>query len=297
MTGHRLGKWQRIGTALAAAAVFGASAASARVNVKLNLTPTSKAPAAKGKAQLSLRTAAKGKFAITARRLPGGKTFSLMVGGVKVASLQSTPGGTAKAKFNTTPRHADLPLGFDPRGDQVVVREDDTGDDDLVGDVPDDSDPSAGACCVPDHEGETECEDLTADACTQAGGTPQAVASCLPDPCSSSSTPPESDGVLCCIPGSAQGAFVEEDPEVECEDVSQADCAAAGGTVILAGSCDANPCGATTPAQEIVCCVPNGAESECETVSAEVCSALGGTPNAATSCSGDPCGGGGGSGN
>jgi len=45
--------------------------------------------------------------------------------------------------------------------------------------------------------------------------------------------------VVCCIAHSAAGAFVDDDPEVECEDdVSSAECAAQGGMVVHATSCD-----------------------------------------------------------
>ena len=43
--------------------------------------------------------------------------------------------------------------------------------------------PDAAACCRADHEGETECEVVSAAACTASGGTPAGVASCHPDPC------------------------------------------------------------------------------------------------------------------
>ena len=47
--------------------------------------------------------------------------------------------------------------------------------------------------------------------------------------------------VTCCVPG---------DRGPECEDRTQAECDAQGGTVVTAGSCLPDPCGATNPPRE-----------------------------------------------
>jgi hypothetical protein len=288
--------WKSGRVAVAALAALAATlgTAGASVRVSKDLTPTTAALNARGKAKLSLKTAAKGKFSVVARHLAPGRSFDVIVGGVKVGSMHTNRGGAGKVKFSTSPRSAETVLGFDPRGDEVVVRDED-GDDDLVGDIPDDSDAAGFACCLPDgDEGEVECEDLAADACSAKGGTPNTATSCLPNPCAGA---PEPGGeILCCIPGSAGGAFVDEDPEVECEDVTAAECADAHGTVVSGTSCESSQCAPTPPSAETVCCVPEGTEIECEVRTPENCAAHQGTPSTATSCDGNPCGGSGGGG-
>ncbi len=182
---------------------------------------------------------------------------------------------------------------------------DDQGDDVLDGEMPDDNPDSAIGCCVGDDDGETECEDLTAAECTSEGGTRSNATSCLPNPCVT--TPPPS--TVCCFAHSATGAFVDDDPEVECEDdISAAECAAQGGTMVNATSCDPNPCQPSPPPNLVICCVPQGDQgeqegqpqtepAECEHISADECTAAGGTVSSgATSREPDPCGGGGGGG-
>jgi hypothetical protein len=266
----------------------GSALASSDAKVNTPLTPTASAPGARGKAQLKLKTGKAGKFVVSAGRLAPNHSFDVVVGGVKVGSLQTNGGGGGRARFSTAPHGSDAVLGFDPRGMSVSVRDASDGEDDLVADVPDDN-PGDGACCLTSGDGETECEDISADACTAAGGTVAASASCLPDPCGS--TPPGS-GTVCCT-----NQTHDDESESECEDeISDADCAAAGGMVVQATSCDPNPCQATPPPSVVACCSAQSsgdggdAESpECEVKSADACTAEGGTATTATSCSPDPC--------
>lgn len=283
----------------AAVLVLTVTAAAAAVVVKQRLRGTSKAPRATGQATLMLTKLSKGTFLVIGRHLPRRHTFDVIVRGVKVGTLTTNGGGSGKAKFRTGGGRGNQLLGFDPRGAEVVVRDDTNGDDDLVGDMPDEgSAAGAFACCLPDDDGETECEELTPTACTNAGGTSSKATSCLPDPCAT--TPPP--GTVCCIPGSAQGAFEDEDPEVECEDdISAAACTSAGGSFVMASSCEPNPCAPTPPPMQVVCCVPEdaGAEgdqgqnmgngTECEILTPEVCAAEQGTATTATSCEPNPC--------
>src|SRR5207249_3585070 len=150
---------------------------------------------ASGLAKLALKTDAKGRFSIKARRLAGGKSFDVVVNAVKVGTLQTSAGGRGVARFSTSPRGRITLLGFDPRGAHIAIR-DETGDDDLEGDMDDDHPDSAMGCCVGEHdaEGEVECENLTAGECHDAGGTPTTAPSCLPDPCGS---PPPANAVCC----------------------------------------------------------------------------------------------------
>ena len=274
---------------VAAVAIAGPVDALAKTKIKQTLTPTVHAPGASGAARLLLRTPTTGKFTIKARRLPGGKTFDVVVNKVKVGTLTTSPGGSGTLKFSNPPVGRASTLGFDPRGAQIAVRDDETGDDDLDTDMPDDNPDSAIGCCIG-----AECEDETATECSEHGGTPTASAGCLPDPCNGNPPPAT---VVCCRTTSAGGAFVDDDPETECDDdVSSAECAAHGGMVVQASSCDPNPCQPTPPPDLVICCVPDGDHAECEHITSGECTAEGGTVNGAASCDSDPCGGGAGGG-
>jgi hypothetical protein len=270
----------------AALVAVGAGDVLAKTKITQPLAATAHAPGASGVARLLLRTPTTGKFTIKARHLPGGKTFDVVVNKVKVGTLTTSPGGNGTAKFSAPAAGHAATLGFDPQGAQIAVREEDTGDDDLDTDMPDDDGDSAIGCCVG-----TECEDETTAECMASGGTPTPTGGCLPDPCNGNPPPAT---VVCCRTTSAGGAFVDDDPEDACEEgVSSADCAAQGGMVVQATSCEPNPCQPTPPPNLVICCVPDGSESECEHITAGECTTAGGTVNAATSCDPDPCGGGG----
>jgi uncharacterized membrane protein YgcG len=255
------------------------------------LSATSHAPGAHGRAKLALKTASKGRFRVVARKLAPETSFDLVVGGVKVGSFTTNAAGSGKVMLSTHPKPPEGFLGVDPRGKTIEVR-DDSGDDDLEGDMPGDDDSAAGAfaCCVPDDDG-AECEVKTPDKCAAAGGMTQAgITSCIPNPCAT--TPPGGgEDVVCCFPGSSTGAFVDEESETGCDEVTTQECAMGGGTVVHATSCDSNPCAPVPPPQVTVCCVPDGSETECEILTADHCSAAHGTPNAAKSCESNPCGG------
>lgn len=290
-----------LGVAVIASVIFAAAGAlfamrSRTARVKQDLTATAAVPDATGKARLAVRGSKKGKFSIVAAHLKGGKQYDVIVGGVKVGTLATTQGGKGRAGFSTRPRAKDAVLGFDPRGDQVLVRDAEDGEDALVGDMPH-GDPNEIACCVSDHDGEAECESMTPDECTAAGGMPVGVpggttaASCLPNPCAT--TPPAGGGIVCCT-----NATHDDESEAECEEVAaEADCATAGGTVVQAASCDPNPCAVTPPANVVACCTvengdgQGGGETECEVTSAEACTAAGGMAAGAATCHPDPCGG------
>ena len=292
MTRRHRGLWFATTVAAGVLALGAATTVTAGTRVVGSLTATSHAPGARGRAKLALKSASKGRFRVVARGLAPRSTFDLVVGGVKIGSLATNGSGAGKVKLSTHPKASEGLLGVDPRGETIEVR-DDNGDDDLVGDMPDDDGDSASggfACCVPDDDG-TECERKTIDECASEGGiTIAGVDSCIPNPCSV--TPPGGDeDVVCCFPGSSTGAFVDDDEEAECDDVSTAECAAAGGTVVQGASCEVNPCAPVPPAEVTVCCVPEEDETECEVLTPEHCAAEHGTPNAATSCETHPCGG------
>lgn len=296
---HRTSRVRRYGriAALTAAAIIAAAGSLYAVGgrgakVAQRLAATSAAPTAHGKAKLVVHSSKHGKFAIVASRLAPSKTYDVIVGGVKVGAINTTAGGSGRALFKTQPRSKDALLGFDPRGAQVLVRDAEDGEDVLAGDLPSD-DAGNVACCLTDNEGETECEDLSAADCTAAGGMPigepggTAAASCLPDPCNGA--PPPEHQIVCCT-----NATHDDESEAECEEVStEAACAAAGGMVVQAASCDAHPCQVTPPANVVACCVAEdgGSDSECKAISSEACTAIGGTVSTAASCHPDPCGG------
>jgi hypothetical protein len=286
---ERWARWAIAGALTAVLVGAYATGAEAKTKIVQPLSPTAHAPGARGTAKLLLRTGSNGRFSIKAKHLGAGKSFDVVVNKVKVGTLTTGPSGGGVARFSTSPTGRTAMLGFDPQGAQIAVRDEETGDDDLDTDMPDDNPDSAIGCCVG-----TECEDETAAECTANGGTPTTAGGCLPDPCNGN--PPPTTAV-CCRTTSAGGAFVDDDPETECEDdVSSADCAAQGGMVVQATSCDPNPCQPTPPPNLVICCVPDGSESECEHITTDECTASGGTVSSATSCDADPCGGGGGGG-
>ena len=271
--------------------IYAAGGHTARV--KLGLTATSAAPDARGKSRLTLKGSKHGKFKVLASHLAPNKTYDLIVGGVKVGEIPTGSSGRGKASFKTTPGANDALLGFDPRGDQVVVRDEDSGDDVLAGDMPD-GDATETACCITENgdDNETECEDMTPDECMAEGGTPigvpggTAAVSCLPNPCGT--TPPEGEDIICCT-----NATHDDESEAECEDVStEAECSTLGGSVVAATSCDPNPCHATPPSNAAACCVTDSedGETECEVLSSQTCEALGGSAPGAATCDPDPCG-------
>lgn len=292
----------RVGGILAATALLGAGTlyAAARhhpARVNESLTATAAAPGARGKVKLLIKSSQRAKLKVLASQLAGGRTYDLLVGGVKVGTLATSGGGSGRASFSAAPGGRDALLGFDPRGEQMTVRDAEDGEDVLVGDIPAD-DPTSVACCLAeadDDGGEAECEDLAADECIAAGGTPQAVDSCLPDPCAT--TPSGGEALVCCT-----NATHDDESEAECEDVaSEAECAALDGTLVQASSCDDDPCNGTAPVDRTACCVPDddgSGEIDCEVLSTDACAARGGigvgTGTAAATCSGDPCGLGGG---
>ena len=260
-------------------------AGAADVKIKQQLSPTAIDPSARGKVKFVLKSASSGKLLVAAGRAGASQSLDVVVNGIKVGTMATNDAGSGRLNFRSAPQSGEQTLGFDPRGSHILLR-DSAGEDVLVGDVPDTSDPTALACCIPGDSGSQECDDLTPDACTAAGGTPSTATSCLPDPCATSAPPPT--GQVCCT-----SQTHDDESEAECQEIGTADCAAAGGTMIDAASCDADPCAATPPADATACCLPNGGETECEVLTAEACSALQGTPATGTSCDPDPCNGGG----
>jgi hypothetical protein len=294
-----------------------ASAARGRTaRVRQALSPTTKAPKAHGKMLLVVRAGKKqldGAFDVGARHLAAKGKFEVLIGGVKVGELSSNRAGNGRIRLRTRPRGRALLLGVDPRGKQVVLRDED-GDDVLEGDCPDDK-PNAGkiACCVPDSAGgafsdgehhsgthfdhgdgdhgddddgdDSSCRRLTADDCAAVSGS-SAGGSCLPDPCTTAPPP----GAVCCVP-----EHDDEDGEgAECKPLTPDRCASKGGTMISATACDPNPCNPTPPAEpRIACCTPDDGEMECHHRTAAECAAHQGVNKGAVSCDANPCGSGG----
>jgi hypothetical protein len=277
-----LARTARIVAAAALLITCGAGTSQARQKVEVNLRSTAEAPRAKGRARLSVRGNSEGRFQIRAQQLERGSEYEVIVGGVKVATLQSNRRGRVQASFSSDPHGRELLLGFDPRGASIAIRK--VGDDDVLGGTLPDDDGADAFCCVPDHggDGETECEDRTAEECAAEGGTVVTATSCLPNPCASSL--PTGGDIVCCIP---------DDGGAECEDRTPAECLNQGGTVVEAASCDPNPCAATPPADpDIQCCLPDrggDGAAECEDRSAAECAAQGGIDMGPGTCSPNPC--------
>lgn len=293
--------------ALAGLVVAAPAVAGSKSKAKLNTTSASPDPVkTKGKVDFKSRGGADGKFLVVVNKLAPSTSYDVVVDGVRVASVVTNKGGTAKALFMTRPKRGkQLLLGFNPRGAQVSIRNED-GEDVLEGEVPvpevKPSDAGKVGCCVPDDGGE-ECEDRTPDACAAEGGTLTATGGCLPDPCAGvgdlnedgEDDDEDEDEVLCCQP--ASDASTNDDPEVDCEDVStSAECAAGGGVLLQVDSCDPDPCSPTPPADVSACCVPDddgSGEIDCEVRTLDRCLSRGGTPvPGVAACAVDTCPGG-----
>ena len=270
-----------------ALAVLSADAGAA-IRIKRTLKPTGVDANAQGQALVVINhQGGRGKLLVKGHKLNGSATFGIRVGGVRIGTLTTNPAGNGHAKFSSRPGPRDQMLGVDPRGKLLEV-EDESGEDVLDDDIPDDSiDPNAVACCLPDGD-ETECETLTPDECQHEGGTDGGAASCMPDPCPT--TAPEE--IRCCVP---------DDSGADCEEATAAECSDHNGTNIGSGACDPNPCAPSTPGVER-CCIPeqdqgdnggdNGGEpqgAECEQLTAEHCAAEGGTSSGDGSCDPNPC--------
>ena len=211
--------------------------AKATVKTKQALTATAAAPGASGEARFELRGTTDGRLRVVVKQLASKASYEVIVGGIKVGTIETNKGGGGRIRFRSQPKGNDHMLGFDPRAATVEVRAA-GGEDVLSGALSDDGSPDAGdiACCLADDSG-TECEDRTADECVAQGGTVSDATSCLPNPCAGAPAP--GVDVVCCI---------ADDSGPECEDRTADACAAQGGTVIDATDCSANPCAATPPA-------------------------------------------------
>jgi len=257
-----------------------AAVAGAGSRGKVDLTPSSGAPAAGGRAKMSLKSTTDGTFEVRTRRLEPETGYDLLVGGVRVGTVTTSRGGSGKLRFSNPPRHGRVLLGFDPRGESIEVRSS-SGEDVLSGTMPSlGDDPTDLTCCIPDDQG-AECEDRTQAECDAAGGTVVTASSCLPDPCGA--TPPAEVDAVCCIP---------DDAGPECEDRTQAECTAAGGSLVEATSCTPNPCQGTPlpPDDDVQCCIPAYYVFSCEDRTVEECASLGGQNRGPGDCSTNPCG-------
>jgi hypothetical protein len=69
------------------------------------------------------------------------------------------------------------------------------------------------------------------------------------------------------------------------------ECAAAGGMVVEAASCDPDPCAPVTPpsGDTVACCLTHEDETECEVITTEACTARSGAATVGTTCEPDPC--------
>jgi len=239
--------------------------------VKQGLRNTGLTIAATGQAVLTITrqgTHQRGRLRVTARHLAPGTTFGIHVDDVRIGTLTTNADGNGAARFNSEPAGHDQLLGVDPRGKAVTLT-DDSGEDELVANVPDDTlDPADIRCCLADHE-ETGCDETRPEECAARGGADMGPGSCLPSPCQG--TPPSGEDIRCCKAG---------DQGPECDTTSATECSAENGTSIGAGSCDPDPC-APTPLSDVVrCCVAghdHAGEVECEHMTADHCTAVGGT--------------------
>src|SRR6185503_19704498 len=91
--------WMAAAT-LVVALAGGAEARGPRAKIDL----AAAAVGARGKASVSLKKADDGKFEVKVQKLAGNADYDLLVGGIKVATLHTSKGGSATAKFASRPR-------------------------------------------------------------------------------------------------------------------------------------------------------------------------------------------------
>jgi len=260
-----------IGTGLVLLGLVAGPVEARSIRAKQELERTGIDPDARGKVAVKIKSRRgelEGELEIKVQRLDGGATFEVVLDGVRIGNLTTTPRGTGKARFRTRQRRDDQLLGADPRGLPLAVRND-AGDAvldaDLVATALDGSDVR---CCIPDDSG-PECEDRTVEECALAGGVDLGPGSCLPNPCDDGTPPAPGDDIVCCLP---------DDSGPECEDRTPAQCSAQGGINLGPGTCVPNPCTATTPSVPgtVQCCLPDDSGTECEDRTDTECTAQGG---------------------
>lgn len=271
-------------SALALTVALGGTGWAARTGTAL--VPTDAAPShARGRAQVVVSPGRGGsKLLVLVHGLAARERFEITADGVRIGSLQTTRGGNGLALFSSRAsirgRLRPRLLGFDPRGVSLAVVNA-NGEEVLVGKLPGGSSERI-ACCITQNEA-SECARVTAALCASVGGTATEQSACAPDPCA----PPPGD-VVCCLPGSAEGAVV--DGTIQCDaNLAPAACVHAGGTVIHATSCTPNPCEPLPPPERARCCLPDGDGVVCEDRRPLDCVHAGGKPIRAESCDPNPC--------
>ena len=110
---------------LVGAALLTGGPALAKERAKIDglLTSTGAAPGAAGRAK-AVFSAGKSRLQVRLSGLAPSRAHTLLVGGIGEASFQSSSGGTAVLRFQSTPSGSSLPLDFDPRGEVVAVQDD-----------------------------------------------------------------------------------------------------------------------------------------------------------------------------
>jgi hypothetical protein len=273
--------------ALGGLMALGPAPARARsTHISQDLGATGADADASGELKLVIRDSRKGlrgRMVVKARRLEPARQYEIEIEGVRIGSLATRRNGSGKAKFDSKPKPGKQLLGVDPRGKlaELVSAQGATVLQTAVSSSG--LDPNKVRCCLPDDSG-PECEDRTAAECTAAGGMDLGPGSCLPNPCSGPTPPPEpEDDIACCLP---------DDSGPECEDRTPAECSAQGGIDVGAAVCLPNPCTGPTPPpdDDIRCCLPDDSGPECEDRTVAECAALGGVNIGAGTCLPDnPC--------
>jgi hypothetical protein len=262
-----------------------AAAGAASTRIAQSLGATGADDDASGEVKLVIRDSSKGlrgKLEVKARDLEPERQYEIEIEGVRIGSLTTRRNGSGKAKFDSRPKPGKQLLGVDPRGKlaEVVSGQGATVLQTAVSAST--LDPNKVRCCLPDDSG-PECEDRTAAECSAAGGVDLGPGSCLPNPCSGTTPPPEpEDDIACCLP---------DDSGPECEDRTPAECSAQGGVSIGPGVCLPNPCSGPTPPpdDDIRCCLPDDSGPKCEDRTVAECSAQGGVNIGPGVCTPNPC--------
>lgn len=119
--------------------------------------------------------ALRGRLTVKVWGLTPKTKFTIALGGVKIGDIRTNTSGKSRRRFSARR------LAINPRGRQIVVSNV-LGAPALVGVISDPGTPCGVSCCLDSVE--KQCADLTADACTAAGGAVTGKGGCNNDPCS-----------------------------------------------------------------------------------------------------------------